>query len=378
MTDLPSTMRQIRSFVTADGRLGLSIASTEMPVPAAHEVLVRVDAAPINPSDLGLLLAMADISQATSTGSGGQTVVSAPISPNVMKALTARVGESMPVGNEGAGLVVAAGESAEAQALLGKMVGFVGGATYGEYRAAAAFMCMQLPEGATAAQGASCFVNPLTALSMVENMRMDGHTALVHTAAASNLGQMLNRICLDEGVQLVNIVRRPEQSDILRGQGAVHIVDSSAPTFLDDLTAALVSTGATIAFDAIGGGALAGQILGCMEAAANAKGGEYSRYGSDVFKQVFIYGGLDRGPTELTRNFGMSWGLNGWLLTPFLGKLGLEGMLRLRQRVADELTTTFASHYTDEVSLAGVLDLAAIQTYAKQATGQKYLIRPQA
>ena len=378
MTDLPSTMRQIRSFVTADGRLELSIASTEMPVPAAHEVLVRVDAAPINPSDLGLLLAMADVSQATSTGSGDQTVVSAPISPNVMKALTARVGESMPVGNEGAGLVVAAGESAEAQALLGKMVGFVGGATYGEYRAAAAFMCMQLPEGATAAQGASCFVNPLTALSMVENMRMDGHTALVHTAAASNLGQMLNRICLDEGVQLVNIVRRPEQSDILRGQGAVHIVDSSAPTFLDDLTAALVSTGATIAFDAIGGGALAGQILGCMEAAANAKGGEYSRYGSDVFKQVFIYGGLDRGPTELTRNFGMSWGLNGWLLTPFLGKLGLEGMLRLRQRVADELTTTFASHYTDEVSLAGVLDLAAIQTYAKQATGQKYLIRPQA
>ena len=378
MTDLPTTMRQIRSLVTSDGHLELSIATTDMPVPAAHEVLVRVDAAPINPSDLGLLLAMADVSQATSTGSGDQTVVSAPISPNVMKALTARVGESMPVGNEGAGLVVAAGESAEAQALLGKMVGFVGGATYGEYRAAAAFMCMQLPEGATAAQGASCFVNPLTALSMVENMRMDGHTALVHTAAASNLGQMLNRICLDEGVQLVNIVRRPEQSDILRGQGAVHIVDSSAPTFLDDLTAALVSTGATIAFDAIGGGALAGQILGCMEAAANAKGGEYSRYGSDVFKQVFIYGGLDRGPTELTRNFGMSWGLNGWLLTPFLGKLGLEGMLRLRQRVADELTTTFASHYTDEVSLAGVLDLAAIQTYAKQATGQKYLIRPQA
>jgi NADPH:quinone reductase len=378
MIDLPSTMRQIRSLVTADGRLELSIAILEMPVPAAHEVLVRVDAAPINPSDLGLLLAMADVSQASSAGSGDHTVVSAPISPNVMKAMTARVGESMPVGNEGAGLVVAAGESPEAQTLLGKMVGFVGGATYGEYRAAAAFMCMQLPEGATAAQGASCFVNPLTALSMVENMRMDGHTALVHTAAASNLGQMLNRICIDEGVPLVNIVRRPEQADILRAQGAVHIVDSSAPTFLDDLTAALITTGATIAFDAIGGGALAGQILGCMEAAANAKGGEYSRYGSDVYKQVFIYGGLDRGPTELTRNFGMSWGLNGWLLTPFLGKLGLEGMLRLRQRVADELTTTFASHYTDEVSLAGVLDLTAIQTYAKQATGQKYLIRPQA
>ncbi len=378
MTDLPSTMRQIRSLVTSDGRLELSIATIEMPVPAAHEVLVRVDAAPINPSDLGLLLAMADVSKATSSGSGDHTVVTAPISPNVMKALTARIGESMPVGNEGAGLVVAAGESAEAQALLGKMVGFVGGATYGEYRAAAAFMCMELAEGATAAQGASCFVNPLTALSMVENMRMDGHTALVHTAAASNLGQMLNRICIDEGVELVNIVRRPEQADILRELGAAHIVDSSAENFLDDLTAALVATGATIAFDAIGGGPLAGQILGCMEAAANSKGGTHSIYGSDVYKQVFIYGGLDRGPTELTRNFGMSWGLNGWLLTPFLGKLGMEGMLRLRQRVADELTTTFASHYTDEVSLAGVLDLTAIQTYAKQATGQKYLIRPQA
>ncbi|MGB8861147.1 MAG: zinc-binding dehydrogenase [Ilumatobacteraceae bacterium] len=377
MTDLPTTMRQIRSLVTADGQLQLSIATTDLPVPAAHEVLVRVDAAPINPSDLGLLLAMADVAKATSTGSGDDTVVTAPIAPAVLKGLATRVGESMPVGNEGAGVVVAAGESADAQALLGKLVGFVGGATYGEYRAATAFMCMALPDGATAAQGASCFVNPLTALSMVENMRMDGHTALVHTAAASNLGQMLNRICLADGVQLVNIVRRPEQAEILRTQGAEHIVDSSSPTFLDDLTQALITTGATIAFDAIGGGPLAGQILGCMEAAANAKATEYSRYGSDVFKQVFIYGGLDRGPTELTRNFGMSWGLNGWLLTPFLGKLGLEGMLRLRQRVADELTTTFASHYTDEVSLAGVLDLAAIRTFAKQATGQKFLIRPQ-
>jgi NADPH2:quinone reductase len=378
MTDLPTTMRQIRTLVTAEGQLQLSIATTEMPVPAAHEVVVRVEAAPINPSDLGLLLAMADVSQATSTGSGDDVVVTAPIPPNVMRGLAARVGESMPVGNEGSGLVVAAGESAEAQALLGKLVGFVGGATYGEYRAAAAFMCMELPEGATAADGASCFVNPLTALSMVENMRMDGHTALVHTAAASNLGQMLNRICLADGVQLVNIVRRPEQAELLRAQGAVHVVDSSSPDFLEELTAALITTGATIAFDAIGGGKLAGQILSCMETAANSKGGEYSRYGSDVYKQVFIYGGLDRGPTELTRSFGMSWGLNGWLLTPFLGKLGLEGMLRLRQRVVDELTTTFASHYTDEVSLAGALDLAAIQTYAKQATGQKFLIRPHA
>ena len=376
-SDLPTTMRQIRSTVTADGRLELSIAVTEMPVPAAHEVLVRVEAAPINPSDLGLLLAMADVAAATSVGEGDGTVVSAPISPNVMKGLAARVGDSMPVGNEGAGLVVAAGESPDAQALLGKLVGFVGGATYGEYRAAAAFMCMELPEGATAVQGASCFVNPLTALGMVETMRMEGHSGLVHTAAASNLGQMLNRICLDDGVPLVNIVRRPEQAAVLREIGAEHIVDSSSPAFLDELTAALVATGATLGFDAIGGGPLAGQILGCMEAAINSKGGEYSRYGSDVHKQVYIYGGLDRGPTELTRTFGMAWGLGGWLLTPFLGKLGLEGLVRLRRRVTDELTTTFASHYTDEVSLAGALSLDAIRTYAKQATGQKFLIRPQ-
>ena len=379
--DLPTTMRQIRSLVTSDGRLELSVATVDMPVPAPHEVLVHVEAAPINPSDLGLLLAMADITQATSTGVGDDTVITAPISAAVMKGLAARVGESMPVGNEGAGIVVAAGSSDEAQALLGRMVGFVGGASYGEYRAAAAFMCLALPDGTTAAQGASCFVNPLTALGMVETMRMEGHTALVHTAAASNLGQMLNRICIADGVQLVNIVRRPEQAAILSDLGAEHIVDSSAPTFLDDLTQALMDTGATIAFDAIGGGTLAGQILGCMEAAANAKaallnGGVYSRYGSDVHKQVYIYGGLDRSPTELARNFGMSWSISGWLLTPFLGKLGLDGMMRLRQRVVDELTTTFASHYTDEVSLAGALGLEAIATYARQATGQKFLICP--
>jgi NADPH2:quinone reductase len=378
--ELPTTMRQIRSLVTDDGRLQLSIAIVDMPVPAPHEVLVRVEAAPINPSDLGLLLAMADVAQATSAGTADDTVVTAPISPAVVKGLAGRVGESMPVGNEGAGIVVAAGSSDEAQALLGRMVGFVGGASYGEYRAAAAFMCLALPDGTTAAQGASCFVNPLTALGMVETMRMEGHTALVHTAAASNLGQMLNRICVADGVQLVNIVRRPEQAAILRELGAEHIVDSSTPTFLDDLTQALVTTGATIAFDAIGGGKLAGQILGCMEAAVTAKaalaGGAYSRYGSDVHKQVYIYGGLDRGPTELTRNFGMSWGISGWLLTPFLGKLGLEGMMRLRQRVVDELTTTFASHYTDEVSLSGALALDAITTYARQATGQKFLICP--
>lgn len=375
---LPDTMRQIRSLVRADGTLELSIATVPMPEPAAHEVLVRMQAAPINPSDLGLLLAMADLDRATVGGTADDPVVTAPIPPAVMRGLAARVDESMPVGNEGAGVVVAAGDNPDAQALLRRTVGIVGGATYGEYRAVPAMSCLALPDGTDPRDGASCFVNPLTALGMVETMRREGHSALVHTAAASNLGQMLVKICVADGVPLVNIVRRPEQADLLRELGAEHVCVSGTDTFLADLTAALTTTGATIAFDAIGGGPLAGQILGCMEAAANARATEYSRYGSSVHKQVYIYGGLDRGPTELTRNFGMAWGLGGWLLTPFLQQLGLEGMLRLRQRVVDELTTTFASHYTDEVTLAGALSIDAIRTYARQATGQKFLIRPTA
>jgi NADPH2:quinone reductase len=264
----------------------------------------------------------------------------------------------------------------DAQALLGATVAIIGGATYGEYRAVPAMSCLVLPDGTDPRDGASCFVNPLTALSMVETMRIEGHTGLVHTAAASNLGQMLVKICLADEVPLVNIVRRPEQADLLRSLGAEFVCDSSSPTFTDDLTAALVATGATLAFDATGGGRLASQILGCMETAINSTATEYSRYGSSVHKQVYIYGGLDRRPTELIRSFGMMWSVGGWLLTPFLQKLGVPGMLRLRQRVVDELTTTFASHYTDEVSLAGALSLDAIQTYAKQATGQKFLIRP--
>ena len=374
--DVPATMRQIRSLVTADGELQLSIATVDTPQPAEHEVLVRIDAAPINPSDLGLLLAAADVTRATSTGPADSPVVTAPIAPQVLPGLAARVGESMPVGNEGCGVVVAAGSAPDAQALLGRTVAIIGGATYGEYRCVPAVSCLTLPDGTDPADGASCFVNPLTALSMVETMRMEGHTALVHTAAASNLGQMLVKICLADGVPLVNIVRRPEQVELLRSLGAEHVCDSSAPTFTADLTAALVATGATLAFDATGGGRLAGQILGCMEAAANATATEYSRYGSTVHKQVYIYGGLDRSPTEFVRNFGMAWGIGGWLLTPFLQKLGLEGMLRLRARVVAELTSTFASHYTDQVSLAGALSLDAIGTYARQATGQKFLIRP--
>lgn len=378
LSAMPATMRQLRSLVTADGELQLSIAEVAMPTLRDHEVLVRIQAAPINPSDLGLLLAAADLSAAVSGGTPGQPVVTAPIPPQVLATMTARISESMPVGNEGAGVVVGAGASPDALALLGRTVAIIGGATYAEYRAVPAMGCLVLPDGTDPADGASCFVNPLTALGMVETMRMEGHTGLVHTAAASNLGQMLNRICVADGVPLVNVVRRPEQAEILRSQGAVHVCDSSSPSFTDDLTIALIATGATLAFDAIGGGRLAGQILAGMESAANATAKEYSRYGSTTHKQVYIYGGLDRSRTELTRSFGMAWGLGGWLLTPFLMKIGAEGGQRLRDRVVAELTTTFASHYTDEVTLEGALELEAINAYAKQATGKKFLIRPTA
>ena len=374
--ELPETMRQIRSLVKASGTLELTIASVEMPQPEPHEVLVRIEAAPINPSDLGLLLATADVDTATTSGTADNPVVTATIPPQALRGLAARSGQSMPVGNEGAGVVVAAGSSEEAQALMNRTVAIIGGATYAEYRCVPAALCLSLPEGTNPADGASCFVNPLTALGMVETMNMEGHQGLVHTAAASNLGQMLQRICVADGVPLVNIVRRPEQEQILRDLGARHVCNSNSPSFLDDLTSALVDTGATLAFDAIGGGRQVGQILACMEAAANATATEYSRYGSTVHKQVYIYGGLDRSPTELNRNFGMTWGIGGWLLTPFLGKLGSEGIVRLRDRVVAELTTTFASHYTDEVSLAGALNLDALKVYARQATGQKFLIRP--
>jgi NADPH2:quinone reductase len=373
----PTTMRQIRSLVTDDGRLELSIATVDTPAPREHEVLVRMEAAPINPSDLGLLLAGADVTAATSSGPADSPVVTAPLSPAVLAMLRPRVGQSLPVGNEGAGVVVAAGASPEAQALLGKVVSIIGGATYSEYRAVPASACLVLPDGTDPRDAASCFVNPLTALAMVEVMRREGHQAIVHTAAASNLGRMLVRICAADGVPLVNVVRRPEHVELLRELGAEHVCDSSAPTFTEDLTRALVTTGATLAFDAIGGGRVAGQILSCMEAAATATATTYDRYGSSVHKQVYVYGGLDRSPTELVRNFGMAWSVSGWLLTPFLQQAGPEVLGRMRERVASELTTTFASTYTDEVSLTGALAPEAIAAYAKQATGQKYLIRPQ-
>jgi NADPH:quinone reductase-like Zn-dependent oxidoreductase len=293
-----------------------------------------------------------------------------------VQARAARIDISMPVGNEGAGTVTAAGSSASAQALLGKKVAVLGGAMYAQYRCVKVIQCLVLPEGASAADGASCFVNPLTALGMVGTMRREGHKALVHTAAASNLGQMLNRLCLLDGVALVNIVRKKEQEDLLRSAGATHVCRTDSPTFLKDLTDALATTGATIAFDAIGGGPLAGQILGCMEAAVNRGVAVYSRYGSTTHKQVYLYGSLDMTPTVLNRNYGMAWGIGGWLVTPYIEKIGPLEFQELKERVARELKTTFASQYSQVISLAEALRPQILAAYSKRATGQKYLINP--
>ena len=367
---------QLRSLVKASGELELSLAQVPIPKPAPDEILVRVEATPINPSDLGLLLGPADLSTVKVTGAGAEAVVTAQIPPQIMRAMAGRVDQSLPVGNEGGGVVVEAGSSPEAQALMGKTVGILGGAMYAQYRAVKAADALAVHADATPKDAASCFVNPLTALAMVETMRMEGHTALVHTAAASNLGQMLVKICVKDGVDLVNIVRSVEQSALLKGIGAKHVVDSSAPSFMEDLIAALNTTGATIAFDAIGGGKLAGQLLTGMEVAAVKKMAGFSRYGSTTYKQVYIYGGLDTGPTELNRAFGMSWGLGGWLLTPFLMKIGPAETEKLRQRVANEVKTTFASHYTKTISLRQMLEPDVIAAYNKRATGEKYLVNP--
>jgi len=373
---IPATALQLQSLVRADQVVELFLATVEVPEPGPDEVIIRVGAAPINPSDLGLLLAGADLDAAVFAGSADRPVVTAPLPEAAMRAMKGRVGVPMPVGNEGAGTVVAAGSAAAASALLGKTVAAAGGGMYSEYRCVPASLCLELPDGTSEFDGASSFVNPLTALGMVETMRLERHVALVHTAAASNLGQMLNRLCIAEQVPLVNIVRRQEQDELLRSAGASYVCNSTSAAFMDELTDALTATSATLAFDATGGGRLASQILTCMEAAATAAAGSYSRYGSAVHKQVYIYGSLDRGPTELTRNFGMAWGVGGWLLTPFLQRIGPDGIERLRCRVAAELTTTFASSYTDQVSLAGALQPGAVAGYARQATGSKYLIVP--
>ena len=373
------TSKEIRSKVTSEGNIEISIATVAKPIPSDDEVLIRVEAAPINPSDLGLLLSSgADLTSINVTGSGDETVTSMKIHPGLMGAMKPRLDESMQVGNEGSGVIVEAGVNAKD--LIGKTVGLAGGSMYSQYRCVPAASCLVMNDGTSSSEAASSFVNPLTALAFIETMKMENHTAIVHTAAASNLGQMLVKICKADSVPLVNIVRKQEQVDILKNIGAEHICNTSDPDFMETLVTALIATGATLGFDATGGGnsgELPGQILAAMEIAANKTAKEYSRYGSDTYKQVYIYGGLDQSPTILKRAFGMSWGLGGWLLTPMIGKIGMERFGQMRQRVAKEITTTFASTYVQEVSFEEMLQPEIIKSYAKQATGKKYLVTPQ-
>jgi NADPH:quinone reductase-like Zn-dependent oxidoreductase len=367
---------ELRSCISKGGVLELSLHEAAVPEPAADEIVVRVEATPINPSDIGVLLGPAALDTAEFAGTAAQVVVRAQVPAAALPAIAARLDASLPVGNEGAGTVVRAG--ADVLDLLGQRVAVFGGAMWAQYRRAKAAECLVLPAGTTPRDGASWYVNPMTALGFVETMRQEGHTALVHTAAASNLGQMLNRICRADGIGLVNIVRSTQQAALLWGQGARHVVDSSASDFAAALTATLAETGATLGFDAVGGGPLAGQILATMEAAARQAATGYHHYGSDRHKQVYLYGRLNTGPTTFERApIGFAWGLGGWLLMPALKKLGAATEARLRARVAAELKTTFASHYTAEISLAEALRPEIMRAYCRRATGETFLILPQ-
>ena len=365
---------ELRSLATSDGQLRLSLETVILDEPGADELVVRVEATPINPSDLGLLLGPADVSTIRAEGTPERPVLVADIPQQRLAAIRTRLDQSLPVGNEGAGTVVKAGGNV--QHFLGKKVGMLGGGMYAQLRKLRAQDCIVLPDDAHVADGASMFINPLTALGFTETMKAEGHRAIVHTAAASNLGQMLNRICLADGIGLVNIVRSNAQAAILRAIGAHHIVDSTSPDFQAELTEAIADTGATIGFDAIGGGKLAGQILQAMETVASRRVTTYNRYGSDAFKQVYIYGGLDTGPTVINRTFGFAWNIGGWLLFPFMQKAGQEVAARMRQRVVDELGTTFASHYTKTISLVDALQPEILAAYERKSTGEKYLIDP--
>ena len=374
-----SHSKQIRSIVTSEGNIEISIVRVDKPIPADDEVLIEVHAAPINPSDIGLLLTFAgDLSNINISESGDDLVASIKIHPGLMASMKSRLNKSLAVGNEGAGIVVDAGKNVKE--LIGKTVGLAGGSMYSQYVCVPAINCLVMEEGTTPKEAASSFVNPLTALSFIETMKMENHSAIVHTAAASNLGQMLVKICKDDGIPLVNIVRKQEQVDILKNIGAEYVCNTSDPDFMKTLIKAVVETGATLGFDATGGGnngELPGQILSAMEVAANKNSKEYSRYGSETYKQVYIYGGLDQTPSILKRSYGMSWGLGGWLLTPMLGKIGMDKFQTMRARIAKEIKTTFASTYIQEISLEEMLQPEIINSFAKHKTGNKYLVNPQ-
>jgi NADPH2:quinone reductase len=368
--------RQLFSTVTEDGRLVLSVEPLDVPEPAADEVIVEMKAAPINPSDLGLLLAPADMSTARAEVVDGHPALVADVRPEMKRMVEARVGRKLSAGNEGAGVVVAAGASDAARGLLGKTVTIVGGMMYRTHRVMKAREALPLPEGAAAAEGASLFVNPMTAQAFLETMRSEGHSAIVHTAAASNLGQMLAKLCAKEDVPLVAVVRKDAQRAILADLGVTHVVDSSKETFMRDLIEACAATGATLAFDAIGGGKMANSILIAMEQALLSGGQDGGVYGSPVHKQVYIYGRLDFGPTQLTSSYGMAWGVGGWLVTPRLQQAGLERTIAMRRYAIEERNGIFASHYSKTIGLDGMIEPETAKAYQRKATGEKVLVDP--
>ena len=364
---------QMQSCVHENGTVECALVEIAVPEPAENEVLVQIEAAPINPSDLGLMFGAADLVSARTTERDGQPSLLLDVPPAAMRAMGPRIGQWMPVGNEGSGRVVAAGSHPDAQALLGKRVGMFGGEMYAGYRCVPIDQCMPFSDAISAEQAASCFVNPMTALGFMETRDMEGQKAIVHTAAASNLGQMLHRLCEADGIPLVNIVRSEEQVSLLKSLGAQWVLNSSDSDFMSQLIEALVATGATLAFDAIGGGKGVNRILTAMELAA-AKTGPWSRYGSEEPKQAYIYGQLDLSATELTRGYGWVWSVSGWLLTPFMKRAGPERVARMRARVMAEIDTTFASHYSSKRTLRDAMTVEAVAQYAARKTGQKTLL----
>ena len=369
--------KKLSSTITPAGNVRLSLSEERYSSLKPDEVLIEVEASPINPSDIGVMFsATKNMDVKAVKLDDGSHAIEAEVHPAVMPAMKVRLNVPFPCGNEGAGMVVAAGEGETAQALLGKRVTAMVGGLYAQYRVSNIALCMPLPKQVSAEQGASCFVNPLTALVMIETMRMDGHTALAHTAAASNLGQMLQKICLADGVKLVNIVRKQSQVNLLKSIGAEYVVNSSEPDFKKQLFKAFKETGATLAFDATGGGTYADNILGAMEQALNSTADQFNTYGSSTVKQVYLYGGLERSPTTLTRTYGMYWTVGGFILPGVLQRIGTKRTQELQQRVFSELDSTFASHYTSRISLEEMLEPEVVNKYRQQATGEKYLVQP--
>lgn len=368
---MTTTGKQIFTTLESDGTLTIELAESQFPEPKGNQVLVKMEAAPINPSDLALLTGPADLENAEY--SPGKIVAKMPEPFN--SGAKGRHGQRLPVGNEGAGEVIATGDGDMAKALLGKRVACVPGTAFSEYAIADATMCLPLGD-ISARDGASAFVNPMTALGFVETAKMEGAKSILHTAAASNLGQMLVRICQEDDMPLVNIVRREEQVRLLQDMGAEHIVNSGADDFMRQLRESIDETDAFFGFDPIGGGQMVDHCFKAMEQVAVSKMTEFSRYGSNQAKKMHIYGRLDLGPTILTPSYGFGFTLTGWLLTPFLQSAGMETVMRMRQRVLDNLTTTFKSSYTKEVTLEGMLEKDAVLQYRQMRTGEKYLVTP--